>query len=295
MSVHTAPKAELDFSKPLTTVDMVQAKGKRSLTMVTAYDYSMAQLADQAGLDMLLVGDSLGMVMLGRKDTVSVTLDEMIHHCRAVVQGTKRALLVGDMPFMTYETSVSDALKNAARLCGEGGVRAVKLEGGHDVAPQVRALVKAGIPVCGHLGLTPQRAAVLGGFKVQCKSAQAAQILVQDALELQDAGCFAIVLEALPAPVAEIVTARLDIPTLGIGAGPHCDGQVLICHDMFGLYSNFQPKFSKQYFNAGAAIREGFKTFVSEVAEKSFPAPEHCFTIKDEELQELKALLGDKA
>ena len=290
MSVHSAP-SENAPQKPLTTFDIIAAKGKRRLSMLTAYDFSITALAEQAGIDMILVGDSLGMVMLGRKDTVSVTLDEMILHARSVALSAKRSLVVCDMPFMTYETGVRDALENAARLCRESGVRAVKLEGGHEIVPQIRALVQSGIPVCGHIGLTPQRAAVLGGFKVQAKSAQSAYNLVQDAIALEEAGCFCMVLEAVPAPIAQRITERVSVPTIGIGAGPHCDGQVLVYHDMLGLYGAFVPKFAKQYAQIGEAVREAFRQYAAEVADGSFPGPEHSFTIKDEELAELDKML----
>lgn len=294
VSVHSSPSDKNPGGAPqkaLNTFDIIGAKGKRRLSMITSYDFSIASLAEQAGIDMILVGDSLGMVMLGRKDTVSVTLDEMIIHAASVVLAAKRSMVIVDMPFMSYETGVRDALVNAARICRESGARAVKLEGGREVAPQVQALVRAGIPVCGHIGLTPQRAAVLGGFKVQAKSAESAYNLVQDALALEEAGCFSIVLEAVPAPVAERISARLSIPTIGIGAGPHCDGQVLVYHDMLGLYGAFVPKFAKQYAQAGGLIRTAFEQYASEVASGVFPGPEHSFTIKEDALAELDKLL----
>ncbi len=280
-----------DAVKALTTFDIAKAKGSRKLTMLTSYDYSIATLAEQSGVDMLLVGDSMGMVMLGRPDTISVTLDEIIIHARSVVLAAKRSMVIADMPFMTYEQGVSEAMHTAKRLLQEGGVRAVKLEGGREVVPQIKALVQAGVPVCGHIGLTPQRSAVLGGFKVQGKTALAAYNLVQDALALQQAGCFCIVLEAVPAQIAKRVTAALDIPTIGIGAGPHCDGQVLVYTDMLGLYDAFVPKFAKQYAQVGNIIRDAFRQYAKEVQEGVFPGPEHSFTIKDEELVELDNLL----
>lgn len=291
MSVHSTPKKDGAEQKPLNIFDIIGTKGKRRLSMLTSYDFSIASLAEQAGIDMILVGDSLGMVMLGRKDTVSVTLDEMIIHASSVALAARRSMVVVDMPFMTYETGVEDALKNAARLCRESGARAVKIEGGRELLPQVKALVRSGIPVCGHIGLTPQRAAVLGGFKVQAKSAKSAYNLIQDALALEEAGCFSIVLEAVPAPIAQRITERLSIPTIGIGAGPHCDGQVLVYHDMLGLYGAFAPKFAKQYAQVGETIRNVFKQYAEEVADGSFPGPEHCFSIKDEELTELDKIL----
>lgn len=294
MSVHTAPQSAEPARKPLTAMDMVKAKGVRKLSMITAYDYSIAALAEASGMDMILIGDSLGMVMLGYNDTMAVTMDDMIHHSRAVSRAAKASLVVADMPFMSYETGVRDAMRNAARLCQEGGVRAVKLEGGRNIAPQVKALVQSGIPVCGHIGLTPQRAAVLGGFKVQAKSAEAALSLVEDAVALEEAGCFAVVLEAVPAPIAKRVTGLIKIPTIGIGAGPECDGQVLVYHDMLGLYGAFVPKFAKQYAQIGESIKGVFRQYVSEVADGSFPGPEHCFSIKDEELEELDQLMESR-
>lgn len=289
MSVHQAPGEAPQ--KPLNSFDMIAAKGKRRISMLTAYDFSIARLAEEAGIDMILVGDSLGMVMLGRPDTVSVTVDEMIVHARSVALAARRSMVIADMPFMSYESGVRDALLNAARICRESGVRAVKLEGGRNVAPQVKALVQAGIPVCGHIGLTPQRAAVLGGFKVQAKSALAAYELIQDAKALEEAGCFSIVLEAVPAPVAQRITASISIPTIGIGGGPHCDGQVLVYHDMLGLYGAFVPKFAKQFAQAGDLIRSAFRQYAAEVESGAFPGPEHSFTMKDEELKELDKML----
>lgn len=290
MSVHAKP----DAAKTVSTLDVLKAKGARKLAVLTAYDFSGAALAERSGADMLLVGDSLGMVMLGRKDTLSVTLEEMIHHCRVVSETARRALVIGDMPFMSYETGVDDALRSAARLCREGGVRAVKLEGGVGVAAQVKALVAAGIPVCGHIGLTPQRVAVFGGFKVQGRSAAEARALMLDALALQEAGCFCVVLEAMPAPLAARITARLRIPTIGIGAGPHCDGQVLVYHDVLGLYSEFTPKFVKQYAQAGELIQEALSRYVADVVSGDFPGPEHSFSMKDEETRELDRLLAEQ-
>ncbi len=286
----SAPPAKGPFS----VLDIRNSKGGRKLAALTAYDRSSAALADAAGVDIILVGDSLGMVMLGRPDTLSVTLDEMILHCRSVVETMGRALVVADMPFMTYETGTGDALANAARLCRESGVRAVKLEGGGRILPQVKALVDAGIPVMGHVGLTPQRAAVLGGFKVQGKTAEAASALLADALALQDAGCFALVLEAVPAPLAQRVTERLDIPTIGIGAGPSCDGQILVYHDLLGLYERFVPKFVKQYAKLGPQIREAIGRYAGEVRDGTFPGPEHSFSMTREEAARLDALFGEQ-
>ena len=237
--------------------------------MVTAYDTPSARIVDRAGVDMVLVGDSLGMVMLGRNDTLSVTLDEMIHHCRAVVQGMHRALVVADMPFMTYEPGPDAALSNAARLVRESGVRAVKLEGAF--LPQIRALVGAGIPVMGHIGLTPQRAAQLGGFKVQGKRAEAAQSLLGEAAALEDAGCFAIVLEKIPAELAARVASELSIPIIGIGAGGGVDGQVLVMHDMLGINMGFSPRFLRRYANIGEEITRAVQAYIEDVKTQDFP------------------------
>lgn len=275
--------------KPLTILDVRSAKNKRKLAMVTAYDTPSARIVDRAGVDMVLVGDSLGMVMLGRKDTLSVTLDEMIHHCRAVVQGMHHALVIADMPFMTYEPGPEAALANAARLVRESGVRAVKLEGAF--LPQVRALVGAGIPVMGHIGLTPQRSAQLGGFKVQGKRADAARALLDEAAALEEAGCFSIVLEAIPAPLAKAVTDRVSVPTIGIGAGAGCDGQVLVLHDMIGLYNAFTPRFVKRYAELGALMEQAVRDYADEVRGGTFPTPAHSFGMDEEELARLEALL----
>lgn len=279
-------------AKPLSIVDIRETKGNRRLAMITAYDYSSAGIADRAGVDMILVGDSLGMVMLGRKDTLSVTLDEMIHHCRAVMQGASRALVIADMPFMTYEPGPETALANASRLLRESGVRAVKIEGATHILPQVKALVHAGIPVMGHIGLTPQRAAQLGGFKVQGKSAEAAQALLEEAKSLEEAGCFAITLEAIPAPLATAITARLSIPTIGIGAGAGCDGQVLVFHDMLGMYSDFTPRFVKRFAEVGSIMEKAIREYAEEVREGTFPTEAHSFTMKPEERERLEAELA---
>lgn len=277
--------------KPLSILDVRDAKNRRKLAMVTAYDTPSARIVDRAGVDMVLVGDSLGMVMLGRKDTLSVTLDEMIHHCRAVVQGIHHALVVADMPFMTYEPGSDTALSNAARLVRESGVRAVKLEGAF--LPQIRALVGAGIPVMGHIGLTPQRSAQLGGFKVQGKRAEAARQLLDEAAALEDAGCFAIVLEAIPAPLAAAITARVSVPTIGIGAGADCDGQVLVLHDMLGLYSEFTPRFVKRYAELGTLMEQAVRDYAEEVRSGAFPTSAHSFSMDEEERARLEDRLRE--
>lgn len=280
--------------KPLTMADIRASKGQRKLVMLTAYDYTSARLVDEAGVDLILIGDSLGMVMLGREDTISVTMDEMIHHCKAVKRGTHNAFLVADMPFMTYETGCRDALENAGRLFRESGVRAVKLEGGMSILAQVRTLVDAGIPVMGHIGLTPQRIAQLGGFKVQGKNAGAAIQILKEAKALEEAGCFAVLLEAVPAPLAAAVTKSLHIPTIGIGAGVECDGQVLVLHDMLGMYPDFTPRFVKKYAQLGHAVKQAVREYASEVRDSSFPTQAHTFTMPPQETEKLDAFLKEQ-
>jgi len=275
------------------TIQQLQAKTERGerLTMLTAYDYAGAALVDAAGIDVILVGDSLAMVVLGLETTVSVTMEEMLHHCRAVARGAERAFLVGDMPFMSFQASVEEAVRNAGRFLKEAGLEAVKLEGGRAVAETVQAITRVGIPVMGHIGLTPQTLSALGGYRVQGRSAAAAYDLVQDALALQEAGAFSIVLEAIPAPIATAISERLTIPTFGIGAGPGCDGQVLVFHDMLGLFSRFQPKFVKQYTDVGRQIADALEAFRSEVVVGDFPTEDHTYEISEEALAEFQALL----
>ena len=271
-----------------TVATFAQAKAEgRKLSMLTAYDYSTAKLEDEAGIDGILVGDSLGNVMLGYEDTLSVTMEDMIHHCAAVARGAKNALIVCDMPFMSYEVSVEQAVTNAGRLLKEGRANCVKLEGGREVCPQVAAIVAAGIPVMGHIGLTPQSINAFGGFKVQGKSEAAARKLIEDARALQEAGAFAIVLEAVPAKLATLVTEAVDVPTIGIGAGAGCDGQILVYQDMLSMFSDFCPKFVKQFANVGQAMREGFTAYINEVQAGTFPSEEHTFKIDDEVLEKL--------
>lgn len=258
------------------------------LTMLTAYDYSTAKLVDESGVNAILVGDSLGNVVLGYEDTISVTVDDMIHHGRAVSRGAKNALVIIDMPFMSYQTSVYDAVVNAGRLMKEGRGAAVKLEGGSEVCPQIKAITSAGIPVMAHLGLTPQSINAFGGFKVQGKSIEAAQKLMDDARAVEEAGAFAITLECVPAALAELVTKSIGIPTIGIGAGAGCDGQVLVYADAVGLYSDFTPKFVKRFGNLGEQMREAFSAYVREVQQGSFPAEEHCFKISEDVLDQIK-------
>ena len=276
--------------KKITPVDIgaMKKQGKK-ITMLTAYDYPMALLEDRAGIDIILVGDSLAMTVLGHENTLPVTMDEMIHHTKAVVRGAKHCLIVGDMPFMSYNTSEREAILNAGRLMKEAGADAVKLEGGVSVKDTVRAIVKGGIPVMAHIGLTPQTISMLGGFKVQGKDAQAAQKIIDDALSLEEAGAFSVVLEAVPAPIAKMVTDRLTIPTIGIGAGVHCDGQVLVVHDMLGLFDRFTPKFAKRYVNLSEQIFKAFEAYIEEVVKGTFPTDQHSFHIDEKELSKIKA------
>lgn len=272
--------------KKITIIDIQSKKEQHTpVTMLTAYDYTGALLVDMAEVDMILVGDSLGMVVMGLESTVPVTMDEMLHHCRAVARGAKFAHLVGDLPFMSYQADKYDAVRNAGRLLKEGNMDSVKLEGGREVAAAVRAIVDAGIPVMGHLGLTPQSISKLGGFKAQGRTAIAAHRLVEDALTLEEAGCYAIVLEAVPAPVAAAITERLHIPTIGIGAGPDCDGQVLVFHDVLGLYDKVQPRFVKQYAKLQQPIIEAFSAYRDDVTNHRFPEKEHSFSMSAEELE----------
>ncbi|MDX9839982.1 MAG: 3-methyl-2-oxobutanoate hydroxymethyltransferase [Desulfobulbus sp.] len=276
--------------KKLTIPDIKNRKNATLIAEVTAYDYPWARLADQAGMDIVLVGDSLGMVVLGYTDTVSVTMEEMIHHTKAVVRGVEHALVVTDMPFGSCSSSIPAAIDNAVRILKEGRADAVKVEGGVAMAKTVAAMVAVGIPVQGHIGLTPQTATSLGGFKVQGKSAQAAHQLIDDALALEAAGCFSIVLEAIPAPLAEHITSRLAIPTIGIGAGPDCDGQVLVIHDLVGLYDRFTPKFVKQYARINEPVGEALRQYREEVQNRTFPTAAHSFTMKAEEMDRLLKL-----
>jgi 3-methyl-2-oxobutanoate hydroxymethyltransferase len=264
----------------------------KKISMITAYSFPQAQCVDEAGIDIILVGDSLGMVELGYRDTVPVTMDEMLNHTKAVVRAVKRAHVVGDMPFMSYNISREQAITNAGILYKDGACDSVKLEGGQEMAAAVSAIVKAGIPVFGHIGLTPQTAGMLGGFKVQGKSLDAARKVVDDATALEEAGVFAIVLEAIPRQLAALITEKLRIPTIGIGGGLECDGQVLVLHDMVGLFRRFTPKFVKVYADVYSVQMEAVKKYISDVRGKAFPAEEHTFTMKDEAVAELRASLG---
>ncbi|MDQ3855179.1 MAG: 3-methyl-2-oxobutanoate hydroxymethyltransferase [Chloroflexota bacterium] len=268
----------------------MKARGER-IAIVTAYDAPCARLADRAGIDVILVGDSIGNNVLGHADTLSVTMDEMVNHTRAVAHSVRRAFVVGDMPFMSYQPSTRDAVLNAGRLMSEGRADAVKLEGGARSRDAVVAIVAAGIPVMGHIGLTPQSASALGGLRVQGRRAEAAQRLFEDALALEAAGVFALVLEAVPSEIAQVITARLDVPTIGIGAGPHCTGQVLVMHDLFGL-SEHLPRFAKQYADLGAEMLRGFASYCSEVKDGRFPSEEHSYHMKADEAERLDSLLS---
>ena len=255
--------------------------------MLTAYDYSTAKLMDETGINGILVGDSLGNVILGYEDTISVTMEDMIHHGAAVARGTKNALVVIDMPFMSYQTSVYDALVNAGRLMKEGRAGAVKLEGGKNICPQIEAITKAGIPVMGHLGLTPQAINAFGGFKVQGKTQEAAEQLLEDALAVEKAGAFALVLECVPRKLADIITEKLTIPTIGIGAGNGCDGQILVYQDLLGMFSDFTPKFVKKYANVGEIMKDAFSAYIEDVKQGAFPEKKHEYDIADEVIEKL--------
>jgi 3-methyl-2-oxobutanoate hydroxymethyltransferase len=275
--------------RKITPVDIQAMKNEgKKITMLTAYDYPMALLEDRAGIDIILVGDSLAMTVLGYENTLPVTMDEMIHHTKAVTRGAKYALIIGDMPFMSYNTSEKDAILNAGRFMKEGRADAVKLEGGASVKDIVKAIVRAGIPVMGHIGLTPQAISMLGGFKVQGRDAQAAQKIIDDARLLEDAGAFSVLFEAIPALIAKRITQCLKIPTIGIGAGPHCDGQVLVVHDILGLFDRFTPKFAKRYVNLSELTLKAFEAYREEVLKGNFPTEQHSFHIDEKELGKIK-------
>ena len=274
--------------KKVTTLTFRQKKERgEPISMLTAYDYPTALAMDKAGIDAILVGDSLAMVVLGYENTLPVTMDEMLHHCRAVARGAKSALLVGDMPFMSYQVSVEEATRNAGRFLQQGGMDAVKLEGGRERAEAVRSITSAGIPVMGHIGLTPQSVNQLGGFRAQGKTAIAAKRLVEDALILEEAGCFSIVLESVPARLAELISKKISIPTIGIGAGVGCDGQVLVTHDLLGLFDRFTPKFVKKYANFHQEMQKAFSDYIDDVETKRFPAQEHTVEMDDKEWESL--------
>ncbi|WP_244835117.1 3-methyl-2-oxobutanoate hydroxymethyltransferase [Clostridium sp. BJN0001] len=257
------------------------------LSMLTAYDYSMAKIIDESGVNGILIGDSLGMVVKGDENTLGVTVDDIIYHTKAVKKGAKNALIVGDMPFMSYHISEKQAVMNAGRIMKEGGANAVKLEGGSNITKQIKAIVNAQIPVMGHLGLTPQSINAFGGFRVQGKSEEAAKKLIDDAKALEEAGVFAITLEGIPEVVAKIITKTVNVPTIGIGAGKECDGQILVYQDMLGMFNDFVPKFVKQYANIGSIMTEAIKSYVKEVKDGSFPEKKHTYEINEEVLKKL--------
>ena len=274
--------------KKISTLAFRQKKERgEPIAVLTGYDYPTALALDQAGIDAILVGDSLGMVVLGYENTLPVTMEEMLHHCRAVARGARTALLIGDMPFMSYQVSKEEAVQNAGRFLQQGGMEAVKLEGGRERLDAIRAILGAGIPVMGHLGLTPQSVNLLGGFRPQGRTAIAAGRLLEDALLLEEAGCFSLVLESVPARLAEVISKRLAIPTIGIGAGAGCDGQVLVSHDILGLFDRFTPKFVRQYADLHTAMQTAFTSYIADVQNRNFPAQEHTVEMPDEEWEEL--------
>jgi 3-methyl-2-oxobutanoate hydroxymethyltransferase len=288
IAMSTAP-ASLQRKVTLLTLQAKKERGE-PITMLTAYDFPTARALDRAGVDSILVGDSLGMVVLGYDTTLPVTMEDMLHHARAVARGARIAHLVGDMPFLSYQTSVGDAMRNAGRFLQEGGMNAVKLEGGREVVPAIRAIVAAGIPVVGHIGLTPQKVNQLGGFRTQGKSAAAARTLIEDAHALEDAGCHMLVLEAIPDRLAELITGRLSIPTIGIGAGPACGGQVLVTHDLLGLTDGSAPKFVKRYANFHDEMARAFTAYIDDVSARRFPEAAHAHEL-DEDV--FRAIAGE--
>ncbi len=273
----------------ITDLKAMKKRGER-IAMLTAYDYPSARLVEQAGVPIILVGDSLGMVVLGYDSTIPVTMEEMLHHVKAVVRGTRKAHVVADMPFMSYQAGPQDALRNAGRMLKEGGAQSVKLEGGQHVAETVRLLVSSGIPVMGHVGLTPQSVNQFGGYKVQGKTPAAAVKLVNDAVTLEQAGAYAVVLETIPAQLAEMITEKVSVPTIGIGAGPHCDGQVQVLHDMLGLFTDFVPRHAKRYAQVGEVIQEAVGQYVAEVQDGAFPTERESFFVDESAFSELTQL-----
>ena len=272
----------------VTARDITQMKAKgEKIPMITAYDYTSARLADEAGVPLLLVGDSLGMVVLGYDSTIPVTMEDMLHHLKAVSRGSQRAHIVGDLPFMTYHVDAAQALTNAGRLVQEGGAQSVKLEGGEMVAEKVHRIVECGMPVMGHIGLTPQSANALGGYRVQGRGRREAVQLLKDACALEEAGAYAVVLELVPAPLARLISQRVTIPTIGIGAGPHCDGQVQVLHDMLGLFTDFVPKHTKQYLRLAEEMKDALGRYAQEVKDGSFPTAKESFDMDEAIVEEL--------
>jgi 3-methyl-2-oxobutanoate hydroxymethyltransferase len=281
--------------KKITTQTLrLKKQSGQVISMLTAYDYPTALVMDQSGVDGILVGDSLGMVVLGYTNTLSVTMDDMLHHCKAVARGAQYALLIGDMPFMSYQVMVSDAVRNAGRFLQEAGMGAVKLEGGRERLPAIEAIISAGIPVMGHLGLTPQSVNQLGGFRPQAREAVSAKLLFDDALLLQQVGCFSLVLESVPARLAEFITNQLDIPTIGIGAGAGCNGQILVSHDLLGLYERFTPKFVKKYADVHHTMLDAFTAYKEDIEACSFPAKEHCVEMPEAEWYKFLEMIIDE-
>jgi len=291
MSETTSDSPPARKKNTVQTFHRKKARGE-PVTMLTAYDYPTAYAIDQAGIDSILVGDSLGMVVLGYPNTLPVTMEDMLHHCRAVARGAQFAMLIGDMPFMSYQASTADAVRNAGAFLKEASMDAVKLEGGRERVDAIKAIISAGIPVQGHLGLTPQSVHQFGGFRPQGRDASAAQRLLEDALLLQDAGCFSLVLESVPARLAKLVSERLEIATIGIGAGAGCDGQVLVTHDLLGLFDRFTPRFVKKYANLHATMAQAFGAYRQEVIDGSFPMAEHSVEMPEEQWQEFLKQIG---
>jgi 3-methyl-2-oxobutanoate hydroxymethyltransferase len=283
----TQPQSLTARKKVTTRVFQLKKQRQEPITMLTAYDYPTAMALDKAGIDAILVGDSMGMVVLGYKNTLPVTMEEMIHHCKAVARGAEFALLIGDMPFLSYQVSTAEAVRNAGRFLQEAGMDAVKLEGGRERIEAIRAIVSAGIPVMGHLGLTPQSIHLLGGFRAQGRDAETARLILEDALSLESAGCFSIVLESMPRRLADLISRRLSVPTIGIGAGSGCDGQVLVTHDLLGLFDRFTPSFVKQYAQLYEEMDRAFRSYIEEVKTHQFPTEEHSIDMSDEEWEAL--------
>jgi len=295
MSTWTTPAKEVSPRKKVTIHTLLDKKAKgEKITFLTAYDYPTAVIEDKVGIDLILVGDSLGMCVYGFDSTLPVTMDMMVNHSKAVRKGAPNSFVIGDMPYMSYQISIEQAVKNAGRLMQEAGVDGIKLEGGVEMVDTIKAITRAGIPVMGHIGLTPQSVSMLGGFKAQGRDVQAALKLIDDAKALEEAGCFAILLEAIPAEVGQIITERAKIPILSIGAGPYCDGQVLVVHDALGFFGGHVAKFVKQYANMNQVIEEALTKYKEEVEQVVFPGPEHCYKIKEEELAKLKEALENR-
>ena len=272
----------------VTIKDIIEKKKKEEkIVTITSYDYSMTKIVDESGIDLILVGDSLSMVMLGYKNTLSVTMDEMIHHSKAVSRGVSNALLVGDMPFLSYKIDIKEAVKNAGRFIQEGGAEAVKVEGGTEMCPTIKAMIKADIQVMGHIGLTPQAIYEFGGFLVQGKTIEAAKKLILDAKNLEEVGVFSIVLESIPWQIAKLITSSVDIPTIGIGAGPYCDGQILVIHDMLGIFTDIKPKFVKYFGNIGESIRRALGDYRDEVINGIYPDREHSYEFPRQDLTKI--------